>query len=48
MSFGDDATLVGPENPAVFPNTVAERAGISVYDVLMHLSARLPKQIVGP
>jgi len=44
--IGDDATLIGPENPAVYPNTVAERAGISVYDVLMHLSARLPKQIV--
>jgi alanine racemase len=46
-AIGDVAILIGPENPAVYPNTVAERAGISVYDVLMHLSARLPKQIVG-
>jgi alanine racemase len=46
VEIGDVATLIGPENPAVYPNTVAERAGISVYDVLMHLSARLPKQIV--
>lgn len=45
--IGDEATLIGPQNPAVYPNTVAERAGISVYDVLMHLSARLPKRIVG-
>ncbi len=44
---GDEATLIGPDNPAVFPNTIAERAGISVYDVLMHLSARLPKRIAG-
>ena len=47
VEIGDVATLIGPENPAVYPNTIAERAGISVYDVLMHLSARLPKQIVG-
>jgi len=46
VEIGDVATLIGPENPAVYPNTVAERAGISVYDVLMHLSARLPKHIV--
>ena len=47
VEIGDVATLIGPEDPAVYPNTVAERAGISVYDVLMHLSARLPKRIVG-
>jgi len=45
---GDEATLIGAADEAVYPNTVATRAGISVYDVLMHLSARLPKQIVGP
>lgn len=42
VSGGDVATLVGPEHPAVHPNTVAERAGVSVYDILMHLSALLP------
>ncbi len=47
VEIGDEATLIGPDNPAVYPNTIAERAGVSVYDVLMHLSARLPKQIVG-
>jgi alanine racemase len=44
---GDETTLIGPDDPAVHPNAVAERAGISVYDVLMHLSARLPKRVVG-
>jgi alanine racemase len=39
---GDVATLIGPDHPAVHPNTVSERSGFSVYDVLMHLSARLP------
>ncbi len=42
VQVGDAATLVGPDRPEIHPNTVAERAGISVYDVLMHLSARLP------
>jgi alanine racemase len=39
---GDVATLLGPDHDAIHPNTVAERAGISVYDVLMRLSPLLP------
>ncbi|MGH7480784.1 MAG: alanine racemase [Longimicrobiales bacterium] len=46
VEIGDVATLVGPDDPAIHPNTVAERSGASVYDVLMHLSARLPGQVV--
>lgn len=45
-NIGDIATLVGPDDPAVHPNAVAEAMGVSVYDVLMHLSPELPK-IVG-
>ncbi|MGH7477951.1 MAG: alanine racemase, partial [Longimicrobiales bacterium] len=41
--IGDEATLVGPDDVAIHPNMLAERAAISVYDVLMHLSARLPR-----
>lgn len=43
---GDVATLVGPDDPAIHPNEVARRAGISVYDVLMHLGQRLPRIVV--
>lgn len=42
VAIGDTVTLVGSDHPAVHPNEVAERAGISVYDVLMHLGAKLP------
>jgi alanine racemase len=42
VRVGDTATLVGPDDPAILPNELAERAGISVYDVLMHLSPELP------
>lgn len=48
VSVGDVATLVGPDHEAVWPNTIAQRAGISVYDVLMHLSARLPAHVTPP
>ncbi len=46
VHVGDLATLLGPEHEAVHPNTIAERAGVSVYDVLMHLSAALPRWVV--
>jgi alanine racemase len=44
VEIGDVATLVGPDHAAVLPNTLAERAGISVYDVLMHLAHDLPQR----
>ncbi len=43
---GDKATLVGWERSEVHPNEVARRAGVSVYDILMHLNANLPKSLV--
>lgn len=46
VRVGDEATLVGPDRPEITPNGVAERAGVSVYDILMHLSALLPKRVV--
>jgi len=45
VAIGDVATLIGPDHPAIHPNTIAERAGISVYDVLMHLGARVPRAL---
>lgn len=46
VEIGDEATFIGPDHEAVHPNTLAARAGISVYDVLMHLSARLPRSVI--
>lgn len=43
VRVGDEATLIGPDHAAIHPNAISERAGISVYDVLMHLSAALPR-----
>jgi len=46
VEIGDDATLVGPEHQEIHPNFIAELAGVSVYDILMHMSAKLPKTII--
>ncbi len=46
VRVGDLATLVGFGSPEVHPNLVAERAGISVYDVLMHLGSGLPRVVL--
>lgn len=43
---GDEATLVGPEHPALHPNEVAKRAGYSEYDMFMHLSPQLSRRVV--
>ncbi len=43
VEVADVATLIGPDHEAIRPNTISERAGVSVYDVLMHLSAALPR-----
>jgi len=45
VSIGDVATLLGPNDPAIKPNALAEVSG-SVYDVLMHLNPGLPKVLV--
>ena len=40
------ATLLGPDDPAIEPNRLAAASGTSVYDILMHLSPSLPRQVV--
>jgi alanine racemase len=42
---GDEATLVGPQHPALHPNEVAKRAGYSEYNMFMHLSPSLRRVI---
>ena len=46
VAVGDEATLVGWDRLEVHPNQVAEQAGVSVYDILMHLNAKLPKSVI--
>lgn len=46
VSVGDVATLVGPDDEAITPNTLAQSVGTSVYDVLMHMNPGLPRFVV--
>ena len=45
-NLGDVAVLLGPDDEAVTPNAVSSASGVSVYDVTMHLSSRLPRVVV--
>ena len=46
VKVGDLATLVGPDHAEIHPSHLSSITGVSVYDVLMHMSARLPKVMV--
>lgn len=45
-NVGDVATVIGPDHPDIHPNNIAQRTGVSVYDVLMHLNPSLPRYSV--
>ena len=45
VQVGDEATLVGPDHPALHPNEVAKRAGYSEYNMFMHLSPALRRVV---
>lgn len=46
VGVGDTATLLGPDAPEIEPWRVAAATGVSVYDLLMHLSPALPRVVV--
>lgn len=46
VELGDVATLLGPDDPAIEPNRLADAIGVSVYDLLMHLDPSLPRLLV--
>jgi len=46
VHVGDPVTLMGPDRPSLEPNNMAERLGVSVYDLLMHVNPGLPRILV--
>jgi alanine racemase len=46
VQVGDVVTLMGPDHPALEPNTMAQNLGVSVYDLLMHVNPSLPRILV--
>ncbi|MFC1791926.1 alanine racemase C-terminal domain-containing protein, partial [Gemmatimonadota bacterium] len=43
---GDVATLMGPDDPVLEPNNMAEALDVSVYDLLMHLNPSMTRMLV--
>lgn len=46
VQVGDVATFFGPDHPEIHPNYVSKITGVSVYDIFMHLSAKLPRVVI--
>jgi alanine racemase len=46
VAVGDIATLYGSDHEEINPNHVSEVTGTSIYDILMHLSAKIPKTTI--
>ena len=47
VQVGDVATIMGPDHPAIHPDTVATRAEYSDYGIFFHLSPALPRVVLG-
>ena len=46
LRVGDEATLIGPDDPAIVPHEVAARAKVSFYAMITKFSALLPRKMV--
>lgn len=46
VNVGAEATLIGPDHPALHPNEVAKRSGWSEYNMFMHLNPQLARRLV--
>lgn len=46
VAVGDVATLFGPDAPEIDPNRLSAEAGVSIYDIFMHLNPTLPHVVV--
>ncbi|MFH1765521.1 MAG: alanine racemase [Gemmatimonadota bacterium] len=46
VEVGDVATLIGPDDAAILPHTVADRTGVRFLSLITKLNARLPRRVV--
>jgi len=46
VAVGDVVTLLGPDAPEIDPNRLSAEAGVSIYDIFMHLNPLLPRVVV--
>ena len=43
VAVGEVVTLLGPDAPEIDPNQLSVKAGVSIYDLFMHLNPSLPR-----
>jgi alanine racemase len=46
VRVGDEATLIGPDDPAILPHEVALRAKLGFYGMITKFSALLPRKLI--
>jgi alanine racemase len=46
IDVGDVATLIGPDDPEITPQSVAEKTGVRFLSIITKLNARLPRVVV--
>jgi alanine racemase len=46
VRVGDVATLIGPDDPAILPHTVADKTGVRFLRLIQKLNPRLPRRVV--
>jgi alanine racemase len=46
VRVGDEATLIGPDDPAILPHEVAVRAKVGFYGMITKFSPLLPRKLV--
>ena len=46
VEVGDVATLIGPDDQAILPHTVAEKTGVGFLRIIQSMNPRLPRRIV--
>ena len=45
VEIGDVATLIGPDDPAITPQSVAEKTGVRFLSIITKLNARMPRVV---
>jgi alanine racemase len=46
IEVGDVATLIGPDNPAILPHTIADKTGVRYLRLIQKMNPRLPRRVV--
>ena len=46
IEVGDVATLMGPDDPAILPHTIADKTGVRFLRLIQKLNPRMPRRVL--